>query len=168
MRGGGCRAKATSDFEEIPAGLVFRSIGYRGVPIEGVPFRDDWGTIPNVLGRVTAVGGDGGDSAEIITGFYTTGWIKRGPSGVIGTNKADSVETAKQMLEDVAANNILTPQSPTFEAAQALVSARKPNYVTYEDWQKLDALEVAAGEAQGRPRVKFTSIEEMLDAIATS
>ena len=161
--GRGLRAKATEDFEEIPAGLVFRSIGYRGVPIEGVPFRDDWGTIPNELGRVVVEA----DSAETQLGLYTTGWIKRGPSGVIGTNKADSVETAKQMLEDIAAEKTLAPQSATLEAIQALVAERQPQFVTYADWQKLDALEVAAGEAQGRPRVKFTSIDEMLDALSS-
>ena len=96
------RPRATDQFETIPAGLVFRSVGYRGVPLPDVPFFDDWGTIPNEKGRVLTEH----DTGEPVVGHYTVGWIKRGPSGIIGTNKPDSVETVKMLLEDMAAGNI--------------------------------------------------------------
>jgi ferredoxin--NADP+ reductase len=158
---GSLRPRATEQFEELPVGLVFRSVGYRGVPLKGVPFRDDWGTIPNVDGRVVT----DPESNQVVVGEYTSGWIKRGPSGVIGTNKADSVETVEKMLEDVASGAILSPSKADAASAEALVKERQPRYVTYADWLKLDELEMAAGEKQDRPRVKFTTIEEMLGAL---
>jgi ferredoxin--NADP+ reductase len=101
-----------------------------------------------------------------VLGEYTAGWIKRGPSGVIGTNKPDAAETAECMLEDVAAGKFLTPAHPELEAAiTQLVQQKKPTYVSYEDWLRLDELETAAGAAQGRPRVKFTEVDKMLAAL---
>jgi ferredoxin--NADP+ reductase len=141
--------------------LVFRSVGYRGVPIEGLPFHERWGVIPNEGGRVTDP-----DTGEPLTGMYVSGWIKRGPSGVIGTNKKDGTETATGMLEDVAASSVLDPRSPDPAAIDALVRARQPLLVTYEDWARLDGLELSKGEQTGRPRVKFTSRAEMLEALA--
>lgn len=158
---GSLRPKATDHYEEIPVGLVFRSVGYRGVALKDVPFHDKWGIIPNRAGRVTI----GPDSEEHVTGLYVAGWIKRGPDGVIGTNKRDAVETVEKLLEDVAAGQILSPDKPEVEAAEALVKVRQPQYFSFADWQKLDELETQKGEAQGRPRVKFTSVEEMLAAL---
>ncbi len=157
---GTMRPRPTDNFEEIPVGLVFRSIGYRGVPIPGVPFHERWGVILNEKGRVLHP-----DSNEPVLGEYTAGWIKRGPSGVIGTNKPDAAETAECMLADFAAGKLLSPAHPDLGAAMKLVQAKKPNYVSYADWQKLDELETAAGEAQGRPRVKFTKVADMLAAL---
>ncbi len=157
---GSLSAKATGQFEELPVGLVFRSVGYRGVPLPDVPFHEKWGVILNEKGRVMDP-----ESKRPLVGQYTAGWIKRGPSGVIGTNKPDAVETVKCMLEDLAQDTLLQPSQPESRCAEDLVRARQPQFFTFADWLKLDELEVARGQAQGRPRVKFTSVEEMLAAL---
>jgi ferredoxin--NADP+ reductase len=105
------------------------------------------------------------DSAEPVTGEYTAGWIKRGATGVIGTNKPDAAETVEAMLADVTAGRILDPAAPGVDAAAEMVEAKQPLRFTYDDWLKLDEIEVARGEAQGRPRVKFTTVEEMAEAL---
>jgi len=155
---GGLRARATDRSETIEAGMVFRSIGYRGVPLPGVPFDEQRATIPNREGRV--VGPDG----EHVSGEYTVGWIKRGPSGVIGTNKKDANETVDRLLEDVAAGAVLEPADPAPQSVEALLTERRPDHVTYSGWQAIDALERAAGEPHGRPRVKLASFQELLAA----
>ena len=99
-------------------------------------------------------------------GHYTAGWIKRGPSGVIGTNRPDSQETADRMLEDFAAGRALEPGSPDAASIVTLLEARGVSYVTFADWLKVDAEEIARGEAEGRPREKFTSRESMLGWLA--
>ncbi len=153
-------AKATDQFEELSVGLVFRSVGYRGVPLPEVPFNERWGVILNEKGRVLDPA-----TKQPRTGEYTAGWIKRGPSGVIGTNKPDAVETVNCMLEDLAQGRILQPTCPEVAQAGALVRERQPNLFTYADWQRLDAIEVARGQALGRPRLKFTRLDEMLAAL---
>lgn len=156
---GTLRPRPTDHFEDIKVGLVFRSIGYRGIPLPGVPFNESWGVILNKEGRVLDP-----DSKEPVIGQYTAGWIKRGPTGVIGTNKPDAVETVKQMLTDLAEGDILNPSKPCAKSAVELLRERQLEYFTFDDWLHLDAIEVSRGEAQGRPRVKFTTIEEMLEA----
>jgi len=153
--------RGTGRTEDLPVDLVFRSVGYRGVHIDGIPFHERWGVIPNEAGRVTDP-----DTAKPLPGMYVSGWIKRGPSGVIGTNKKDGTETATAMLEDVATSSVLAPTSPDPAAIDTLVRARQPSLVTYEDWTRLDALELARGEVAGRPRVKFTSRVEIREALA--
>ena len=157
---GALQPRATDRFENLPAGLVFRSVGYRGVPLAGVPFNESWGVILNAKGRVLDP-----DTKQPIAGEYTAGWIKRGPTGVIGTNKPDAAETVECMFEDLARGAVLEPVRPEAAAAEALVRQRQPNFVSYADWLKLDAIEVSRGRAQGRPRVKFTRIEDMLAAL---
>ena len=157
---GSLRARATDQFETLDAGLVFRSIGYRGVPLPGVPFHDSWGVIPNAGGRVLDA-----DSREPLVGQYTAGWIKRGPTGVIGTNKPDAAETVEAMLTDARAGNLLSPTNATAAAAEALVRGRQAHVVTYDDWRRLDALELSHGKEQGRPRVKFIRVDDMLAAL---
>lgn len=157
---GSLSAKATDQFEELPVGLVFRSVGYRGVPLPDVPFHEKWGVILNEKGRVIDP-----ESKQPFVGQYTAGWIKRGPSGVIGTNKPDAVETVNCMLEDLAQDKLLQPSQPESRCVEDLVRARQPQFFTFADWLKLDEMEVARGQAQGRPRVKFTSVEEMLAAL---
>jgi len=157
---GAISALPTDERETIPAGLVFRSVGYRGAPLPGIPFHDRWGVILNQAGRILD-----DVNQQPIPGLYATGWIKRGPSGVIGTNKPDSVETANCMLEDYAAGRTLTSRCIPRTECEAFVLQRKPNCVTFDDWKRLDELELAAGAAEGRPRVKFTSIEAMLAAL---
>jgi ferredoxin--NADP+ reductase len=158
---GGLKAEATDEFETIPVGLVFRSVGYRGVALPGVPFHDAWGTIPNEKGRILTQHKDG----QVVPGEYVVGWIKRGPSGVIGTNKPDSVETANMLLEDLQAGRLLDPPSPSRESLEKLLTQRNACYVTYDDWLRLDAFELKRGEAQGRPRLKFCDVQEMLAAL---
>jgi len=157
---GTLQARPTDSFETLPTGLVFRSVGYRGVPIPGVPFHDAWGVILNEKGRVLEP-----DSREPRLGEYAAGWIKRGPTGVIGTNKPDAAETVACMMEDVARDRMLAPSEPDAGAALALVRQRQPQHITWSDWQRLDALEVERGRAAGRPRVKFTRVEDMLAAL---
>jgi ferredoxin--NADP+ reductase len=157
---GALQPRATDRFETIPVGLVFRSVGYRGVPLTGVPFNESWGVILNDKGRVLDPG-----TKQPLVGEYTAGWIKRGPTGVIGTNKPDAAETVECMFEDLALGAVLEPAHPEAAAADALVRQRQPSFVSYADWLKLDAIEVAQGRAQGRPRVKLTSVEEMLAAL---
>lgn len=157
---GTLRPRPTDEFEELEVGLVFRSIGYRGVPLPDVPFNENWGVILNREGRVLDP-----DNQEPVTGLYTSGWIKRGPTGVIGTNKPDAGETVECMIEDLEAGKTLDPDHPNIESVQALVRQRQPHFFTYEDWKHIDQLEMARGKEEGRPRVKFTTTEEMLTAL---
>ena len=157
---GAIGAEPTGQFEDLEVGLVFRSVGYRGVPLPGVPFDERRGVIPNDHGRILD-----SDSGKPVTGLYAAGWIKRGPSGVIGTNKPDSTDTVASMLADVDAGVYLRPAEADGRAAEALVFARQPLALTYPDWKRLDELECANGAACGRPRVKFASVDEMLAAL---
>jgi ferredoxin/flavodoxin---NADP+ reductase len=163
---GALRARASERRESIAAELVFRAIGYRGVPLPGVPFDERRGVIPNEAGRVT-----NGSSGATKPGEYVVGWVKRGPTGVIGTNKKDAQETVNALLADLAATGsgdarLLTPEQPRADALEQLLRARKPNLVTYEGWSEIDRHERAAGEPAGRPRVKLTKIDEMLRVAA--
>jgi ferredoxin--NADP+ reductase len=157
---GTLRPKPTDQTEEMPLGLVFRSVGYRGEAIPDLPFDDRRGVVPNLRGRVIEP-----DTEVTIVGTYVSGWIKRGPYGVIGTNKPDAAETVASMLEDLSAGEVLDPELPESTTVEALVGERKPDWVSYEDWQRLDELEVKRGEDVGRPRVKFTKIHEMLKSL---
>jgi len=101
-------------------------------------------------------------------GEYTAGWIKRGPTGVIGTNKPDALETVECMMEDLAAGRHLDPAEPDAQAVERLIRERQPKHFTYRDWLKLDELEVGLGRSKGRPRVKFTRVEDMHSALGRS
>jgi len=159
---GALRPRATGIFENIPVGLVFRSVGYRGVALPGLPFYAPWGIIPNEAGRVLRAQG----SPEVLPGLYVVGWIKRGPSGVIGTNKPDSVETVTMLLEDLAAGRLWQPTASPTAAIETLLRARGLRPVSFADWQHLDALEQERGAAVGRPRLKFSRVADMLAALA--
>ncbi|MCE2471244.1 MAG: FAD-dependent oxidoreductase [Anaerolineae bacterium] len=158
---GNLRPRATDQFEILPVDMVFRSVGYRGVPLPDVPFYDRWGTIPNDRGRVLTRH----EGREALTGNYVAGWIKRGPTGIIGTNKPDAIETVDCFLEDYAAGNVLQPAHASEAAIIGLLQARKPTYITFDDWKVLDEIELGRGKAIGRSRVKFTTVEDMLDAM---
>jgi ferredoxin--NADP+ reductase len=157
---GTIQAQATDRFEELHVGLVFRSVGYRGVPLPGVPFDDKWGVVLNEKGRVLDP-----ESKHPLAGEYTAGWIKRGPTGVIGTNKPDALETVTAMLEDAAAERTLAPAEPDRAAAERLLRQRQPRVIDYADWLRLNALELQRGRQRGRPRLKFTRVDEMLAAL---
>ena len=157
---GTLQARATDQRETLPVGLVFRSVGYRGLPLPGVPFNDDGEVILNEKWCVLDP-----ETNRPRRGEYTAGWIKRGPTGVIGTNKPDAVETVACMMEDLAAGAVLDPAAPAAEAADRFIRARQPRCLSYEDWLRLDEIEGARGRDAGRPRVKFTRLEEMLAAL---
>jgi ferredoxin--NADP+ reductase len=156
---GSLRARVTDAHETIPCQLVFRSVGYRGLPLAGVPFDERSNTIPNERGRVLDAPGGAQRPGE-----YVSGWIKRGPSGIIGTNKKDSQETVDALLQDAAAGRLPSPTVDDPEAIEGLLAERAPDHVRYEGWQAIDAAEQAAGEPHGRPRVKLTRHEHLLDA----
>ena len=152
------RAKQTEGRETIDAGLLFRAVGYRGKPLPDVPFDEQRAVIANDQGRV--IGTDGTHAP----GEYVVGWIKRGPSGVIGTNKKDAQETVDRLLEDFSGEPPHTPADPTPEGAERLLVTRRPDLVTYAGWEAIDRHERSLGESQGRPRVKLTQIEELVRA----
>ncbi|TMD02213.1 MAG: NADP oxidoreductase [Chloroflexi bacterium] len=154
---GSLRARATDRTETLEAGLVMRAIGYTGVPLPGVPFDTGRGVIPNRCGRVLDGGGE-------IPGVYVTGWIKRGPSGVIGTNKKCAQETVDALLEDADAGRLPAPRNDDADLFEARLRERQPQVVTYAGWEAIDRHEKALGEPQGRPRVKLTRTEELLRA----
>lgn len=158
--GGTLRARDSGEREELECGLVLRSVGYTGVPIEGVPFDEKRGLILNEAGRVL----DSHDAGHRV-GHYTAGWIKRGPSGVIGTNKKCAQETVDHLLADVAEGRLLAPESPDSAAVEELLAERGVRFVSFEDWQAIDQAEVGRGEPHGRPRVKFVRVEEMLETL---
>jgi ferredoxin/flavodoxin---NADP+ reductase len=153
--GGRVVAKDTGAREELPVQFVVRAVGYRGMPTPGLPFDDNSGTIPNTDGRVA------GSRNE-----YVVGWIKRGPTGVIGTNKKDSHDTVDTLIADLAAARD-SSGLPDFGAdhAPALadwLASRQPNLITAAHWEAIDRFERAAGEQHGRPRVKLPTLEQLL------
>jgi ferredoxin--NADP+ reductase len=152
------KAQATDDHETLECGLVFRSVGYRGVPLPGLPFDERRGLIPNEQGRVR-------EGDRTLPGLYVAGWIKRGPTGVIGTNKADASDTVVAMLADLEAGGGLSPAEPTLEALPQLLAERGVRIVDYADWQAIDRAEVERASADERPRVKMIRLEEFLAAI---
>jgi ferredoxin/flavodoxin---NADP+ reductase len=160
---GSLRANDTGDREEMECGLLLRSVGYTGVPVEGIAFDERRGTILNEGGRVLEA--EGGARR---LGHYTSGWIKRGPSGVIGTNKKCAQETVDALIEDVESGSLGRPESPDPAAIEELLRDRGVDFVSYPGWQAIDAAETARGEPQVRPRVKFVRVEEMLEAARDS
>jgi ferredoxin/flavodoxin---NADP+ reductase len=156
-RSGALHAAPTGTEETIETSLVLRAVGYAGVAIPGVPFDHAVGVIPNAGGRV--LGADG-----VLAGVYTGGWIKRGPSGVIGTNKKCAQETVAALLADVAEGRLRPDPRPDREEAHAWLSARCPRLVSYAGWEAIDADERVRGGKHGRPRCKLTRVEELLAA----
>jgi ferredoxin--NADP+ reductase len=155
------RPRATGQYETLPLDMVFRSVGYRGVPLLDVPFYDRWGTIPNDHGRVLTKH----EGRERLAGNYVVGWIKRGPSGIIGTNKPDAIESADCFLEDLETGDVLQPRDTRDESVLEMVRTRKPTFISFDEWKILDEIELQRGADCGRSRVKFTTVEEMLEAL---
>jgi ferredoxin--NADP+ reductase len=152
---GRVRAVPTDEHETIPCGVVFRSVGYRGIPVPGVPFDEERGTMSNDRGRV--LGADGAP----VPGLYCAGWIKRGPTGIIGTNKKDANETVELLLEDARAGLLPRVEASAAEV-DALLAERGVEVVAYEGWEAIDAAERAEGEHCGKPRVKLCRWGELL------
>ncbi len=151
-------AEGTGHFETIPAGLVLRAVGYRSVPLPDVPYDTRKGIISNEQGRVKNQ-----ETGALLVGEYVVGWAKRGPTGVIGTNKPDAAETVQHMGEDLP--HISPAPEPDPASINALLEARNVEFVSIDQWRRLDQLEVAEGEMRGKPRVKFTNVEEIWEAL---
>uniref|UniRef100_A0A2K5IXW1 NADPH:adrenodoxin oxidoreductase, mitochondrial n=1 Tax=Colobus angolensis palliatus TaxID=336983 RepID=A0A2K5IXW1_COLAP len=146
------RAVPTGDMEDLPCGLVLSSVGYKSRPVDpSVPFDSKLGVIPNVEGRVMDV-----------PGLYCSGWVKRGPTGVIATTMTDSFLTGQMLLQDLKAGLLPSGPRPGYAAIQALLSSRGVRPVSFSDWEKLDAEEVARGQGTGKPREKLVDPQEML------
>src|SRR4051812_25794597 len=152
------RPQPTDETETIPVGLVFRSIGYKGIPLEGLPFDERGAVIPNEGGRVLD------EDGRPRPGEYVVGWIKRGPTGIIGTNKRDAQETVNAVLEDLEQGRLPEPASPDRGELEEFLRERQPDLVTYAGWEAIDRAEREAGEPHGRPRVKYTTFDELLEA----
>jgi ferredoxin--NADP+ reductase len=160
---GGVRADPTDESITLPVGLVFRSVGYRGLELPGLPFDTRLGVVPNVGGRVVQAPG----SATPIRGVYVAGWIKRGPHGIIGTNKACATETVDHVLADSVSGR-LAPAERGADELDALLAERGIDVMSWTDWRAIDQAEVERGRAAGRPREKFVSVAEMLDVVRRS
>jgi ferredoxin--NADP+ reductase len=158
---GGVKSVGTGEFETLPVGLVLRSVGYRGIPVPGVPFDEKAGRIANAAGRVT-----GGAGGAPLAGEYVVGWAKRGPSGLIGTNRADSVATVALLLEDWKAGKFPDRAVDADPGSIVkLLAAKGAAHVTFSQWKALDKLELANGAARGKIREKFTRVEDMIAAL---
>ncbi len=151
-------ARGTGNQYELETGILFRSIGYRGVEMPGVPFHESWGVFPNQDGRIT-------DNDVVVPQMYTAGWIKRGPSGIIGTNRACAVSTVNALIEDVPTLDSSDSKSGR-EKVYSILDSRDVKYINYQQWKTIDQAEVERGEAKGKPREKITSVAEMLSLIS--
>jgi ferredoxin--NADP+ reductase len=151
-------AAGTGVFREIPANVVIRSVGYRGTALDEVPFDSGRNVIPHTDGRVERDG-------VTVPGEYVAGWIKRGPTGIIGTNKKDAVQTVASLLADAVAGTLPAPATPTAEAVDALLAERGVEVVTTAGWRSIDAAERALGATRGRDR---TTIHDTADLLAAA
>ncbi|MEJ2860915.1 FAD-dependent oxidoreductase [Actinomycetospora flava] len=150
---GRTRAVDTGERETVPTGLVLRAVGYRGMALPGVPFDDDTGTVPHTEGRI-----DGDEHAR----EYVVGWIKRGPSGIIGTNKKDANETVRHLVADLTGREPLAAEDDHHTAIETWLRDRCPDLVDQAGWAAIDAHERGRGEPDGRPRVKVVDRDELL------
>jgi ferredoxin--NADP+ reductase len=147
----------SEDVRDLEAGLVLSSIGYRGRPVAGLPFDDDAAVVSNRGGRVVDP-----RTGSPVTGSYVAGWIKRGTTGFIGTNKSCAQETVNALVDDYNDGRLPDPVAGQ-RALERLVHGRQPQVVDHERWLAVDEAEVVRGRAEGRPRDKFATVEEMLD-----
>ena len=154
------RSQGSGQYEHIPCGAIFRSVGYHGVPLPGVPFDDLNGVIPNARGRVINP-----ETLEPVAGQYVVGWIKRGPTGLLGTNKGDAAETVSAMLEDIEGESAPLLSDQASEEIVSFLNCRGACYLTYSDWKELDLLEIEKGEALGKVRQKFVRLPDILKAV---
>ena len=151
-------AKGTGETIELDTSILFRSIGYHGIAMPGVPFHESWGTIPNEKGRVTE------NNGNAVNQLYTAGWIKRGPSGIIGTNRACSAETIECLLSDLEKLDTGAKKMGASEIYSKLDN-KKIRYLNFKEWSQIDNKEIELGEPKGKPREKFTYVDEMLSVV---
>lgn len=152
------RAVGTGEYTSQACGLVLRSIGYKSVPMEGVPFDARQGRVPNTYGKIV-------DNGQEVPGMYTAGWLKRGPTGVIVSTMSDAYETADTLAQDVQDGKAMLPSQGDKAGAAGLsdlFKARNIRPVSYRDWKKIEAAEFASGEALGKPREKLFRVQDML------
>ena len=150
----------TGEFREVAVQSLYRAVGYFGSPLDGIPFDTHRGVIPNREGQVID------DNHEPVHGVYATGWIKRGPVGLIGHTKSDAMETIKNVMNDQA--NWWSPEQPDEQSVVDLLKSRNVDYTNLQGWQLLDAQEIALGEAEGRARIKLVDRDEMIAASTSS
>jgi len=149
------------EIRRLDVGLVLTSIGYRGKPIRDLPFDETVAVVPNDGGRVIDP-----PSGRPVRGSYVAGWIKRGPTGFIGTNKSCALQTVQNLVDDYNAG-LLTDPAPRAAALDKLVRSRRPDMVDAAGWEAIDRAEIARG-GEDRPRDKFTAVADMLTAAATA
>ncbi|WP_378147886.1 FAD-dependent oxidoreductase [Cnuibacter sp. UC19_7] len=147
--------RGTGEIREIPIQAIYRAVGYFGSPLDGIPFDERHGVIPNHEGQVLD------EDNEILPGVYATGWIKRGPVGLIGHTKSDAMETLEHLKRDQA--NWWTPASPEEESIEELLRSRGVVWTDIEGWHRLDQHELALGAAEGRTRIKVVPRDEMVE-----
>ncbi|MDQ1544822.1 MAG: ferredoxin/flavodoxin---NADP+ reductase, partial [Actinomycetota bacterium] len=148
--------RGTGEFREIPIQAIYRAVGYFGSPLDGIPFDEKRGVIPNREGQVLD------DNDQKVPGVYATGWIKRGPVGLIGHTKSDAMETIKHVVRDQA--NWWSPAHPSEESVIELLKSRGIEYTNLEGWHNLDEFEQSLGAPQGRTRIKVVPRDEMVRA----
>jgi len=155
--------RGTGEFREVPIQAIYRAVGYFGSPLDGIPFDEKRGVIPNREGQVIGDPSTGSGQADsVVPGIYATGWIKRGPVGLIGHTKSDAMETIRHVVRDQA--NWWSPASPDEASVIELLESRRIEYTNLEGWHNLDAFEQALGEPQGRARIKVVPRDEMVRA----
>lgn len=150
------KVRGTGVRETIQCGFVVRSVGQQGVPVKDLPFSEQEGVIPNIKGRVV-------DASKVYNGLYVAGWIKRGPTGIIGINKPDSEETVQSLMDDLP--KLTACPRPSSEELRIFLESRGVRVVTFADWKKIDAAEIERGLKLGKPREKFIRTKGMLDAL---
>jgi ferredoxin--NADP+ reductase len=155
--GGSITAVSTDHTETVETSLLLRSVGFRGRPLPGLPFEERRGLVPNARGRVV------GPQGDPIRGVYVAGWIKRGATGTIGTNKHCARETVDSVLEDFTSGRLTVPEADGQSLAR-LVAARRPTAISKQGWRAIDQAERRRGAEAGRPRTKFTRVDEMVEA----
>jgi ferredoxin--NADP+ reductase len=149
-------AHDTGEREVVDTGLVLRAVGYRGMPLPGLPFDQQRGIIPNEQGKVADTERE-----------YVVGWIKRGPTGIIGTNRKDAMETVQRLLTDLGNGTLTRHTVNNHETVEEWLTKHQPDLVTEQGWQRIDAAEQAAGKQAGRPRIKLCTTDELLQVALT-
>ncbi|XP_071737251.1 NADPH:adrenodoxin oxidoreductase, mitochondrial-like [Rutidosis leptorrhynchoides] len=155
-------AVGTGQYEDINCGLVLKSIGYKSIPVDGLPFDHSKGVVPNIRGRVVS----SSDVVQPEAGLYVCGWLKRGPTGIIATNLYDAEETVASISEDIEQSgltSVFASTKPGRNGLQQLLESRNVNVVTFNDWEKIDSEEKRLGSLKGKPREKLTTWNDLLE-----